>query len=159
MAANEQTRGAVELVDALRRCGWTLACAESLTGGLVAAAIVDVPGASDVFRGGVVAYATDLKAAVLGVSSGQLEQTGPVDREVALQMARGARSVLAADCGVATTGVAGPGPADGHEAGTVWIAVSGPRREFARELHLPGGRSEVRSETVRAAIELVMETL
>lgn len=137
----------------------TFACAESLTGGAVAAAFVSVPGVSAVFRGGVVAYATDIKASVLGVSEDRLAETGPVDREVALQMARGVCRVMGAEVGVATTGVAGPGPADGHDAGTVWIAVAGILGEEARLLHLPGERPEVRAKVVDAVVEMVGEAL
>ncbi|MCW1073617.1 nicotinamide-nucleotide amidohydrolase family protein, partial [Streptococcus anginosus] len=90
-------------------------------------------------------YATDLKASILGVSSERLASHGPVDREVALQMARGVCDVAGADIGMATTGVAGPGPHDGHPAGTVWIAVSTRSgAHLARELHIAGGRSDVR---------------
>nr|MCW1079429.1 nicotinamide-nucleotide amidohydrolase family protein [Streptococcus anginosus] len=98
----------MELVQVLRDCGQTVAFAESLTAGLAAASVADVPGASAVLRGGVVSYATDLKASILGVSSERLASHGPVDREVALQMARGVCDVAGADVGMATTGVAGP---------------------------------------------------
>ena len=89
----------------------TVACAESLTGGLLADAFVRVPGASQVFRGGVCAYAADAKASVLGVDADRLASTGPVDEGVALEMARGVRRMFGADVALATTGVAGPGPA------------------------------------------------
>ena len=140
----------------LREHGLSLACAESLTGGLLTAQFVTVPGVSAVLRGGVVSYATDLKASILGVSSERLRTHGPVDRDVALQMARGVCDVTGADIGMATTGVAGPGPHDGHPAGTVWISVSARGgAQMARELHLAGGRSDVRSGAVRGAVELL----
>jgi nicotinamide-nucleotide amidase len=138
--------------------GWTLAVAESLTGGLVVASLVDVPGASAVLRGGVVAYATEAKAAVLGVEPALLERRGPVDPEVAGQMASGVRRVLAADVGVATTGVAGPDPQDGHPPGEAYVAVSTPAGDRVRRLDLPGGRAEVRAGAVRAALALLLET-
>jgi nicotinamide-nucleotide amidase len=119
---------AAEVLTLLARAGWTVAVAESLTGGLVAAALTDVPGSSVAFRGGVVAYATELKAELLGVDAGMLAAHGPVYAPVAVAMAEGVRKRLGATVGLATTGVAGPGPQDGQPAGTVHIAVS-----FARE--------------------------
>lgn len=151
---------AAQVLEALRLSGRSLATAESLTGGLLAAQIVDVPGASTVFRGGIVAYATDLKSALLGVDAALLAARGPVDREVAAQMAAGVRDRLGADIGVATTGVAGPDPQDGREPGTVYVAVDidgGPARVQA--LVLPGDRDAVRTATVRAALNLVRDCL
>ncbi|MDY6083010.1 MAG: CinA family protein [Actinomycetaceae bacterium] len=135
--------------------GMTIACAESLTGGALAATCVSVPGSSSVFRGGVVSYATDVKAHVLGVDTGRLKQTGPVDQQVALQMARGAQAVLAADIGLSTTGVAGPGEEYGLPAGTVWIACTGVLGDIAQLHHFEGSRAQVRAQSVRAALRLV----
>src|SRR5580704_19740618 len=115
---------ATEIIQVLTLAGETVATAESLTGGLVAAALTDVPGSSNAFRGGVVAYATELKAQLLGVDPGLLERHGPVHAPVAAAMADGVRNLLGATVGVATTGVAGPDPADGFAPGTVHIAVS-----------------------------------
>lgn len=156
VADGEELRRTVE---ALKARGLTLCCAESLTGGALASRIVNVPGVSAVFRGAVVSYATDVKASVLGVSQNQLDETGPVDETVARQMARGACRVLAADVGVATTGVAGPGPADGHPAGTVWIAISGALGERAELLALDGSRTEIREGAVQCALGLVARAL
>lgn len=144
------------LLDELRGRGLSVATAESLTGGLVCARLVSVPGASDVVRGSVVAYATDVKSSVLGVDEALLAARGPVDADVALAMARGVRSRLGADVGLATTGVAGPGPADGHEAGTVLVAVSTPWYDEALELHVRGDRSAVREASVDAVIDLAI---
>src|SRR3954464_3816091 len=105
---------AAELLAALRARGQTLAVAESLTGGLLAAEFVAVPGASAVFRGGVVAYATDLKAALLGVPAPLLNSHGPVAPSVAAALAAGARERCGADWAAATTGVAGPDPQGGQ---------------------------------------------
>lgn len=143
------------VVAGLVAAGLTVATAESLTGGLLCATLVDVPGASAVVRGGVVAYATELKADVLGVDADALVRTGPVDGTVAEQMARGARRVLRADVGLSTTGVAGPGPADGFPAGTVFVgiaadAVPGGARHV--RLHVPGDRPQVRRGTVEAVL-------
>ncbi|MDF9876814.1 CinA family protein [Cellulosimicrobium cellulans] len=144
----------VGLLTTLEARGWTLATAESLTGGLLSATIVDVPGASRVFRGAVVAYATDVKRSVLGVDGGLLAAHGAVHRDVARQMAERVREVLGADVGVATTGVAGPDPQDGQPPGTVFVAASGPRGTHVRQLRLVGDRAAVRAGTVAAAIGL-----
>ncbi len=147
---------AARLVGALVRRGWTVGVAESLTGGLVAAALVDVPGASRVLRGGVVAYASDVKASVLGVDPGLLVQRGAVDPDVAAQMAAGVVRVLRADVGVATTGVAGPDPQDGHRPGLVHVAVRTPEGTAGRTLRLEGGRDAVRRASVHASLVLAL---
>jgi nicotinamide-nucleotide amidase len=143
------------LVATLRARVQTLAVAESLTGGALAAAVVDVPGASLVLRGGVVAYATDLKHSLLGVDPDLLAAEGPVHPEVARQMADGVRHRLDATWGMATTGVAGPEPQDGVPPGTVYVAVAGPDGDRVERLLLPGGRAEVRAATVRRALLLL----
>ncbi|MFI5656409.1 CinA family protein [Streptomyces anulatus] len=136
--------------------GETLAVAESLTGGLLAADLTSVPGASRSFRGSVTAYATSLKRDVLGVDESLLAERGAVDPEVALRMAVGVRRVLDADWGVSTTGVAGPEPQDGQPVGTVYVAVAGPSGvEKVTALRLNGERADIRSESVRSALELL----
>ncbi|WP_097871771.1 CinA family protein [Streptomyces sp. rh34] len=136
--------------------GETLAVAESLTGGLVAAGLTSVPGASRSFRGSVTAYATPVKRDVLGVDESLLAERGAVDPDVALQMAVGVRRVLDADWGVSTTGVAGPEPQDGQPVGTVYVAVAGPSGiEKVTALRLNGERADIRSESVRGALELL----
>ena len=150
---------ATGLLRAAERRAVTLAIAESLTGGQVASTLVGVPGASRVLVGAVVAYATRVKAQVLGVDGAHLERTGPVDRDVALQMAHGVRRLLGGDLGLATTGVAGPGSAGGHPAGTVHIAVASSWGEAHRELHLNGDRQQIRRRTALDVIELTMEFL
>jgi nicotinamide-nucleotide amidase len=137
----------------------TCASAESLTGGLVAAALTAVPGVSVTFRGGVVAYATPLKAQLLGVDPALLDARGPVDPDVALAMARGVGQRLTATWGLATTGVAGPDPQDGVAPGTVFVAIAGPTSDQVRRLDLPGGRAEVRAGTVRGLLELALATV
>ena len=154
--AQDCARAATSLLRAAADRGVTLSVAESLTGGQVSSSLVEVPGASRVLVGAVVAYATRIKAQVLGVDAAHLERTGPVDRDVALQMARGVRRLLGADLGLATTGVAGPGPADGHPPGTVHIAVVGPWGEMHRELRLAGDRAQVRRATVKEMFELAI---
>jgi nicotinamide-nucleotide amidase len=139
--------------------GETIATAESLTGGLVAAALTSVPGASAAFRGGVVAYATDLKAAVLGVPDDLLEERGAVDPDVAEAMADGARARLGTTVGIATTGVAGPDPADGKPVGTVFVAVAAPGGVASRPLLLAGDRAAIRAATVESVLDLLVAAL
>ena len=150
---------AQSLVARLTQADLTIAAAESLTGGLVCSALVDVPGASAVLRGSVTAYATELKAQVLGVDAARLASVGPVDAQVAQEMADGVAQLLGADVAVATTGVAGPGPADGHEAGTVYIAAIAPWGSVWRLLEREGQRSQVRTQTVHQVLVLALELL
>jgi nicotinamide-nucleotide amidase len=150
---------AAVLVAALTDQGRTLAVAESLTGGQVSATLVGVPGASVVLRGAVVAYATALKAELLGVDRDLLDARGAVDPEVARQMAAGVRARLGADVGLATTGVAGPTSQDGHPPGTVHVAVASGDGVTVRSLHLGGDRPQVRTAAVDAVLALAQEVL
>lgn len=154
-----QDRVAARVVALLDGASATVAVAESLTGGLVAAALTDVPGASAVLPGAVVAYAPEVKVSVLGVPQQVVDEHGVVSRECALAMAEGVRRRLGADWGVATTGVAGPGPSDGHPAGTVHVAVVGESRRVHRALNLFGDRPTVRTRTVEAVLELLEDTV
>ena len=150
---------AADVVDALRRHGLTIAVAESLTGGLLVAELVSVPGASAVVRGGVVAYATDLKAALLGVDSALLDAVGAIHPDVAEQMAAGVRSRLGADIGVATTGAAGPEPQDGHAPGEVWLGFAIGDRATSVGLALGGDRAAIRGDTVSESLSRLRELL
>lgn len=150
---------AAAVVAALRGRGETVSCAESLTGGLVAAAVTSVPGASVVLRGGIVAYATALKAELLDVPAGLLAERGAVDPEVAAAMASGVRRRLSTTYGVATTGVAGPDPQDGKPVGLVYVAASGPGGTVVRELRLDGDRAAIRAASVGAALSTLGELL
>lgn len=141
-----------EILDELATRGATLAFAESLTGGLLTDAFVAVPGASRVVRGGVVAYASDLKASLLGVDPGLLDRRGAVDPGVVEHMARGVRERLGATYGVATTGVAGPEPQDGQPVGTVYIGVADSERAAHVRVQLSGERAEIRNDTVVEAV-------
>lgn len=145
---------AFRLLATARRARLTVAVAESLTGGRVAAALTAVPGASAVLRGSVTAYATDLKASVLGVDPALLSRSGAVDPEVARQMAVGVRRVCGADVGIATTGVAGPDEQDGKPVGTVFVAVVGPDQDLAVVVpaRLSGDRAAIQRETTRLAL-------
>ncbi|RII09500.1 putative competence-damage inducible protein [Streptomyces sp. YIM 130001] len=170
----------VRAADALRLLaarGETLAVAESLTGGLVAAELTGVPGASQVFVGSVTAYATRIKRDVLGVDGDLLAERGAVDPDVALRMAQGVRRALGTDWGIATTGVAGPDPQDGREVGTVYVAVAGPAHAGVPPaagqrgapgcpedgkvvaLRLNGDRSENRRESARSVLGLLADQL
>ncbi|WP_350281733.1 CinA family protein [Kribbella sp. HUAS MG21] len=142
------------LVGLLVERGVTLATAESLTGGMVGAVLTDVPGVSAVYRGGVVVYATDLKAKLAGVPEDLLAAVGPVHPDTAAALASGVRERLEADYGLATTGVAGPDPQGGVEVGTVYVAAAGPGAVQVRKLQLSGDRAAIRRGTVQAVLEL-----
>ena len=148
------------VVDMLRDQGESLAIAESLTGGLLAAAITDVPGASNVFRGSITAYATDLKAELLGVPTDLLARVGAVDPDVAVAMATGVRDRLGASYGLATTGVAGPDEQDGKAVGTVYVALAHLRdSQSVVSLSLSGDRRAIREAATREALELLRRRL
>lgn len=150
-------RSTAELVlDLLRARGLTLATAESCTGGLVAARLTDVPGSSDVFLGGIVAYADQVKIAQLGVAEAMLAEHGAVSEEAAAAMAQGACARLGADVAVAVTGVAGPGGGtDEKPVGLVFLHAAGPGGEVARRLDFPGDRETIRQRAAVAALHLV----
>lgn len=162
---------AAELLALFRASGKKLAIAESLTGGLLAAELIAVPGASDVVLGSITAYQTALKSSLLGVSRALLEASGPIDAEVAAQMAQGVREKLSAGCelddsaviGISTTGVAGPDPQDSHAPGEVFIgiagAIAGTDRLRVIALNLDGDRDAIRRQTVAAALEALAEYL
>lgn len=142
----------------LRDAAATVAVAESLTGGLLGGVLTAVAGSSATFRGGVISYATDVKATLLGVDPSLLER-GAVQAEVAAEMAAGARRLLTSTYGVALTGVAGPDAQDGRAPGTVYAAVTGPAGVRVEELMLPGDRTTVRRGAVAAALELLIQVL
>lgn len=142
---------ASSIVDELRRRGQTLAVAESLTGGGLGAEITSVPGSSDVFAGGVIAYQLSVKTGLLRVPPSLIEEFGVVSEEVAVAMADGVCELLGTTWGIATTGVAGPGSANGIPAGTVWIAIRGPINQ-STELEIQGEREVVRNASVSSAI-------
>jgi PncC family amidohydrolase len=148
------------LVSIARRRKLSLAFAESCTGGMVGAAISDVPGASDVFLGGVVAYANQIKNEVLKVEQTLLEQHGAVSEAAALAMARGARALFQADIALSVTGIAGPGGGTKEKPiGTVWIALACEGSAYARCFHFSGSRSDVREQTVRQCVSILLEEM
>jgi nicotinamide-nucleotide amidase len=150
---------AATVVAALRARGETLAVAESLTGGALAAAMVDVAGASDVFRGGLVLYAADLKVTLGGVPQDLVERHGPVHPDVVAAMAVGVRERCGATWGLATTGVAGPDSHGGQPPGTVWLGLASPSGATTRLRRLAGDRAAVRAGSVRAALEWLTENV
>jgi PncC family amidohydrolase len=150
---------AERVLDLLRHSGATAATAESLTGGRVAARLTAVPGASDVYVGGVVSYATDLKVSLLGVPPDLVERHGVVSAECARAMAEGVRAVTGATWGVSTTGVAGPGPQDGVPAGTAYVGVAGPSGSRAVALELAGRRAAVQERTCEEALSALAAIL
>lgn len=156
-AIDEQARIVVEKATA---AGATVATAESLTGGLIAAMLTSVPGSSASVRGGIVSYVNEVKAELLGVSEDVLARQGAVDELVALQMARGALRELGSDVSVAVTGIAGPtGAEPGKPVGTVWIGCATAKKTHAACHHFEGGREAVRLQTVLIALRTMEEAL
>ncbi|TJZ75464.1 nicotinamide-nucleotide amidohydrolase family protein [Rhodococcus oryzae] len=147
---------AAELVSALTSRGQTVATAESLTAGLLAATIAGIPGASLVLRGGLVVYATDLKAGLAGVDPAVLASDGPVAASTARALAVGAQARCGADWGVGLTGVAGPDTHDGLPVGTVYLGIAGPDGVSAERLELAGDRWAIRSGAVRSAVSTLL---
>ena len=138
--------------------GKTLATAESCTGGGIGAAITAVPGASKVFVGGIISYTNQIKERLLGVDPAVLKKYGAVSNPVAGAMASGARKALGADVAISVTGLAGPGGDDyGNPVGTVCIGYSDKHRTLAKEYHFDGDREQVRKESIRAALTLILE--
>jgi nicotinamide-nucleotide amidase len=142
------------VLDVCRRRGLTLATAESVTGGLVGARLTGIPGASDVFRGAIVSYATDVKRSLLGVGEGPV-----VSEAAARQMAHGVRDRLGADIGLSLTGVAGPDEQDGQPVGTLYIGIVGPGFDEVRHVRIPGQREQMRQFAVITALGLLRTEL
>lgn len=152
-----RARGLVRL---LARRKHTLAVAESCTGGALGAAVTAIPGASKVFKGGVIAYADAVKCNVLGVPRPVLKKHGAVSDETALAMASGARTFFRTTWGVAVTGVAGPGGGSKKKpVGTVWIAIAGPNGRSAELYRFRGSRERIRARAVATAIDLIKNSV
>ena len=146
------------VLDALQ--GKTLVTAESLTGGGIGGALTAIPGSSKVYKGGIIAYTNQVKETILGVDRGVLERVGAVSAPVAQAMAEGARMALQADIAVSVTGLAGPdGDEYGNPVGTVYIGYCDAEKSFAQKFYFSGSREEVRQQTVRTALELVLQNL
>ena len=146
-----------EIIATLIERGYRIAVAESLTGGLLVAELINTPGASQVVVGGVVAYNTELKASILNVDAGALAEHGAVHPDVAAQMATGVRAALALasgppHIGISTTGVAGPEPQDGQSVGTVYLGFAIGGDVSVKRLSLTGSRADIRAATVSEAL-------
>jgi PncC family amidohydrolase len=149
-----------EIRDLLHAHGLKLATAESCTGGLVADRITDVPGSSDYFRGGIVAYAYEAKVALLGVSWNTLRSHGAVSRETVIEMARGARTALGADIAVSVSGIAGPGGGlPDKPVGTTWFGLSTTEGDWARKFVWEGDRRANKEASAEAALQFVADYL
>lgn len=148
-----------EVIAGALEAGLTLATAESLTAGLIAATLAEVPGASAVLQGGVVSYSSEVKASVLSVDRDLLKSVGSVDGEVARQMAVGARACCLSDVAVSATGVAGPDSHDGKTVGTVFLGFAHPDGSGYAEYHFQGDRARIRGEATSAALTLLISTI
>ena len=147
---------ASDVIERLR--GKTLATAESITGGGIGAALTAVPGASEVFKGAIISYTDDIKEKLLHVPREYLENFGAVSGPIAETMALGARCMVGADIAVSVTGLAGPGgDAFGNPVGRVYIGYADEQRFLHREFTFYGDREAVRAQTIRAALELILE--
>ncbi len=147
-----------DLIAALR--GRTIATAESCTGGMIGAAITAVPGASKVYKGGIISYTNEVKERCLGVDPGVLEQYGAVSGQVAGAMASGARRVLGSDVAVSVTGLAGPGgDGRGEPVGTVFIGYADRHQTLAKKFRFYGDRDDIRQQAARTALEMVLEMI
>jgi nicotinamide-nucleotide amidase len=150
---------AAVVIARLRELRLKLAIAESCTGGLLGERITNIPGSSDVFLGGIIAYDNAVKLNLLGVNARTIERVGAVSEEVALEMAAGVKKQLQADVGISVTGIAGPGGGTPEKpVGLVWIAVDASETK-ARRFHLIGDRTEIRQRAAQAALEMVRRAL
>jgi len=147
------------VVKKLSKIRKSLSVAESITGGGLASALTDIPGASKVFIGGVIAYSDQVKINELSISKADLLKYGAVSEEIALAMAQGCLKKFKTDYALATTGVAGPGSDNGVKAGTAWIGVAGKGESFAIALSLSGTREIIRHATITSALAALERTL
>lgn len=150
------------IIDECVQRGLTLATCESLTGGLLGATLTEIPGASTVYRGGFITYASELKISLTGVDRELVERDGVVNQVTAETMAESVRLQTGAELAVSVTGVAGPSPQDGRPPGTVWIGLAGAGWQgettvFSNQHHFEGDRHEVRAATVRTALGMVLK--
>lgn len=147
------------VVKKLSKIRKSLSVAESITGGGLASALTDIPGASKVFIGGVIAYSDQVKINELSISKADLLKYGAVSEEIALAMAQGCLKKFKTDYALATTGVAGPGSDNGVKAGTAWVGVAGKGESFAIALSLSGTREIIRHATITSALAALERTL
>jgi nicotinamide-nucleotide amidase len=150
---------AAKIIDLLRERRESISCAESITGGALTSALVSVSGASDVLLGSIVAYSKEMKINQLGLSAELITEKGLVSKEVALEMAKGAKQKLGSSWAISSTGSAGPRALDGSSPGEIWIAIVGPDRQESVKLSLNGARQEVISGAVESALTLLERIL
>ncbi|KRO50082.1 MAG: hypothetical protein ABR62_06965, partial [Actinobacteria bacterium BACL2 MAG-120820-bin50] len=143
----------------LRERSESISCAESITGGALTSALVSISGASDVLLGSIVAYSKEMKINQLGLSAELIDERGLVSKEVALEMAKGARQKLGSSWAISSTGSAGPRALDGSSPGEIWIAIVGPDRQESVKLSLNGARQEVINGAVESALTLLERIL
>lgn len=152
MLRSDENKGLVaQIIDAMKKNGETLSTAESITGGAISSALVAVPGASEIFKGGITAYSDEVKIAQLKVDPKLIEKHSAISEQVADAMAQGAIETFKTTWAIATTGVAGPGPVGSHAAGTVWLSIRGPVNQTTA-LALSGERETVRNAATSSAI-------
>ena len=147
----EEFAGLIDILTILRQRGESICVAESLTGGGLAEALSSLPGSSEVFKGSITAYQSQIKISLLKIPAELISEFGVVSEEVAAAMAGGAKDLMDSTWSISTTGVAGPGLSDGVAAGTVWVAIAGPISQTL-QLELSGTREIVRNATIAGAI-------
>ena len=150
---------AAKVIDLLRERSESISCAESITGGALTSALVSISGASDVLLGSIVAYSKEMKINQLGLSAELIDERGLVSKEVALEMAKGARQKLGSSWAISSTGSAGPRALDGSSPGEIWIAIVGPDQQESVKLSVNGARQEVINGAVESALTLLERIL
>ena len=149
------TATAAEVGELLKAKNFTVATAESCTGGLLASRLTDVSGSSSYVKGGVVSYCNEIKRDILHVKAETLEQFGAVSEDTARQMATNVREIFSSTFGLSTTGVAGPSPSEGKPVGLVYVAIAGENFSEVKECHFKGTRTEIKAQAVEATLELL----
>ena len=150
---------ASSLIKKLQENNLTIAVAESLTGGLVAASLTEIPGASQVFKGSITAYADEIKQKVLNVNKETILKFTSISEQVALEMAINVRTIMKSDIGISTTGVAGPEKSAGFAPGLVFVAISIGDHNMCQKLEITGDRSKIRNQTVQEILQLTLSRL
>ena len=150
---------ASSLIKKLEEKNLTIAVAESLTGGLVAASLTEIPGASKVFKGSITAYADEIKQNVLNVNKEIILKFTSISEQVALEMAINVRTIMKSDIGISTTGVAGPEKSAGFAPGLVFVAISIGDHNMCQKLEITGDRSKIRNQTVHEILQLTLSRL
>ena len=150
---------ASSLIKKLQENNLTIAVAESLTGGLVAASLTEIPGASKVFKGSITAYADEIKQNILEVNEETILKFTSISEQVALEMAINVRTIMKSDIGISTTGVAGPEKSAGFAPGLVFVAISIGDHNMCQKLEITGDRSKIRNQTVQEILQLTLSRL